>query len=479
MTDKNLAAKRTSIVYAITGLVVFLILVLLGLAMRMTQSGMVDLPPDLFYALMTLHGLGMVGVLYVGAYVGVWYLTAQHASPSLGLYKFNYILTLLGVLGLIIATLIGRFGAGWYVLYPLPFFGSWPHWAVGAAVISLILLGVSWLLGQLDILRAISARYGFTNALGWEYITGKTPKEELPPMMTILMVAMLAGALTTVVGAVLLLLYLAQWLVPTLSFDPLLMKNMVFLFGHTLVNITLYFGVAAVYEMLPIFSGRPWKMNRLVALSWNAAFFLVLVAYFHHLYFDFGQPTVIQYIGQFASYLSSVPATVVTVFGVITQVYRSDMKWSFVPLAFVLGIMGWIVGGLAAVVDSTIKFNLYLHNTLWVPAHFHTYFLLGVVLLFLGVVYFLMGPKENDKLARAGLWGIVVGGYGFVSMFFYAGIQSVPRRMANYDSLPVEKVTSIGQSTAALSVVFILLIAVGALAYYASVFKGVKKAWAS
>jgi len=476
MTDNNLQAKRTAIVYAITGLLVFLVLVLLGLAMRMGQSGMVHLPPGFFYAVMTLHGLGMVGVLYVGAYVGAWYLTAQHAKPSLGLFKFNYVLTLLGVVGLIAATLIGNFGAGWYVLYPLPFIKAWPEWAVGTAVISLILLGVSWLLGQLDIIRAISARYGFTTALGWGYIKGEKPKEDLPPMMTILMVAMLAGALTTVVGAVLLMLYLAQWINPALQYDALMMKNMVFLFGHTLVNITLYFGVAAAYEMLPLFTGRPWKMNKLVAISWNLAFFLVLLAFFHHLYFDFAQPNWIQVLGQFASYGSAIPATVVTVFGVFMQVYRSGVKWSFVPLAFVLGIMGWIVGGFAAVVDSTIRLNLYFHNTLWVPGHFHTYFLLGVVFMFLAVVYYLIGP-ENDGLAKKGLWGIMIGGYGFVGMFFVAGVNAVPRRMSSYENLPVESVAAAGQSTASLSVVFILVIALGALAYYASVFSGVKKAW--
>ena len=55
MTNNNLAAKRTAIVYAITGLAVFLILVLVGLGMRLSQSGMVPLPPDFFYAFMTLH----------------------------------------------------------------------------------------------------------------------------------------------------------------------------------------------------------------------------------------------------------------------------------------------------------------------------------------------------------------------------------------------------------------------------------------
>ncbi len=476
MSENQLQTKRLAIVYAITGLVVFFVLVLLGFTMRLNQAGALDLPPDFFYALMTLHGLGMVGVLYVAAYIGVWYLISQYTKPSLGLAKFNYVLILLGVVGLMLSTLIGRFGAGWYVLYPLPFIKTWPEWAVGTAVISVMLLGVAWLLGQLDVLRAIAKRYGFAEGLGWGYLSGNPKEKDLPPMVVITSVSMIAGALTTVVGAIMLMLYLAKWLNPALEFDALLMKNMVFLFGHTLVNITLYFGVAAVYAMLPLYSGRAWKMNKIIALSWNASLFLILLAYFHHLYFDFGQPVWVQYVGQFASYLSTVPATVVTIFGVFAQIYRADMKWSFVPLAFVLGIMGWIVGGFAAVVDSTIRLNQVLHNTQWVPGHFHTYFLLGVVLMILAVLYYLMGPKE-DKLARFGLWSLLLGGFGFVAMFFIGGIQSVPRRMANYDSLPIKSVAQVGQMTAGIASLFILLIAVGAIAYYIAVFKGVKQAW--
>ena len=39
------------------------------------------------------------------------------------------------------------------------------------------------------------------------------------------------------------------------------------------------------------------------------------------------------------------------------------------------------VGGVAAVIDSTVAVNLVFHNTLWVPAHFHTYYLMGVVFM--------------------------------------------------------------------------------------------------
>lgn len=476
MTNGNIQSSSVKLwtgVYSITALLVFVVLVLLGLIMRISQSGIAELRPDYFYAIMTLHGLGMAGVLYTAGFAAVWYLLARYVRPNVGLMRFNYVLILLGVVGLIVATLVGRFGPGWYMLYPLPFLATWANWSIGVAVISVMLLGVAWLLGQLDLLRAMAARYGLTGMLAWPYFKAGETREELPPIVLIVAISMLAGAVTTIVGAVMLMLYLAQWLAPELQFDALLMKNAVFLFGHTLVNITMYCGVAAVYELLPAYTGRPWKTNSIVALSWNAVLALVLFAFFHHLYMDFVQPVAVQYLGQITSYLSAVPATVVTAFGVMTQVYRSGMRWSFVPLAMVFGVVGWIAGGLAAVVDSTIAVNVFFHNTLWVPAHFHTYFLVGFVLMLFGFVYHLVGSRA-ESTARLSLWAMLIGGYGFVVAFYLAGIESVPRRYANYSSIDIPAVVSYGQSNALIAVVSVSVFIAGLLMYYAAVFGGLK-----
>ena len=465
--------KLWSVVYSITSLIVFVVLVLLGLVMRMNQAGAIELRPDYFYAVMTLHGLGMAGVLYTAGYAAVWYLLARYVQPSVGLMRFNFVLILLGVVGLIVATLIGRFGPGWYLLYPLPFLATWEGWSIGLAVISVMLLGVAWLLGQLDLLRAMAARYGLSGMLGWQYFKYGGSREELPPLVLIVAVSMIAGAVTTIVGAVMLMLYLAQWLAPALAFDALLMKNAVFLFGHTLVNITMYCGVAVVYVLLPEFSGRPWKTNSIVALSWNAVLALVLFAFFHHLYMDFAQPLTVQFLGQIASYLSAVPATVVTIFGVMTQIYRSGMRWSFAPLALVFGVAGWIVGGLAAVVDSTIAVNVFFHNTLWVPAHFHTYFLVGFVLMLFGFVYHLVG-SQAETTAKLSLWTMLAGGYGFVLAFYLAGFESVPRRFASYSAIDIPSVVSYGQASALIAAICVSVFVAGLLLYYAAVFGGLK-----
>jgi len=455
--------------------VLFLVLVLLGLTMRLGQAGTINVNADYFYAVMTVHGLGMVGVAFTGGLVGVSYLLARYVRVNPAIAWTMYVLTVLGVGGLVVACLIGRFGPGWYLLYPLPFLsnGVWPDWALGLAIVSLTVLGVAWLLGQIDLFRALLIRYGLPNALGWQYFAKESAgRTEIPPIVLISATGCLVpGILTTIVGAVLLMLYLFKWVSSSLSFDPLLLKNMVFLWGHTLVNITMYLGLAMVYELLPKYTGRPWRTNAVVALAWNAVLVLVLFAFFHHLYMDFAQPLSFQFIGQVASYLSAVPATVVTVFGVIAQVYRSGMQWRFVPLCFYLGIIGWVIGGFAAVVDSTIAINSVFHNTLWVPAHFHTYFLAGYFLILWGFLFEFSGSAQ-DRLAKAGLVLTVGGAYGFLFMFYLGGTFGVPRRFASYGAMPITSLATFGEQTALIAAGFVTLFVIGLLAVIGAIYIG-------
>jgi cytochrome c oxidase subunit 1 len=279
-------------------------------------------------------------------------------------------------------------------------------------------------------------------------------------------------------GANLLILYLLKWENLNLDLDPLLLKNMVFLFGHTLVNITLYFCVASIYEILPKYTNRPWKTKKSVVIAWNSSLFFVLTAYLHHLNMDFDQPTGLQFLGQIASYFSVVPATAVTIIGAISQIYKSGIKLSFTPLAFGLGILGWVTGGFAAVVDAGVPVNYTFHNTLWVPAHFHTYFLTGVVFMILGFVHYyakdvpekLKGLCKNEGLAKFSLWIMTISGYGFAIMFYISGVAGVPRRFASYEYILLESVKETGIVTGYYAVFFAIIFCVGLLIRYKTYF---------
>jgi cytochrome c oxidase subunit 1 len=468
--------KKLFVTWGITFLILFPLLITLGLLMRIKQGEIVDISMSKFYSFMTLHGLGMAGVLFSIALASLFYLLGTrytNLNVRLGYYVFYGVV--IGVVGLVIGTLIGEFGAGWYMLYPLPFKGAyWTDWSLGVTFFSILILGISWLILCLHILFAVAKQYGgFSNIIGWQYFSKSEPKEDLPAIILITTVSVLASVFAVLAGAVMDLLFILQYFEPSLSLDPLMMKNIIFFFGHTIVNATMYIGIAWLYAILPEFTHRDWKVTKLVVIAWNATFFFILFAYFHHLYMDFVQPLTLQYLGQFASYFSSIPATAVTMFGVIGQFYRSKVRWSIVPTMFLLGVAGWAIGGFAAVVDSTIAINRALHNTLWVPAHFHTYMLMGIVLIIFAFLYYFSTGENTENDIKPG-WDFklfVTGSYGFLLMFYLGGLYSIPRRFSDYAGVNTQSVHETGSLLAKIAVVFIVLLLIGLLSMYGGLIK--------
>jgi cytochrome c oxidase subunit I len=457
---------RLTLTWVLVALVLFPILAVLGFLMRLLQAGfLASMPPEWFYAVMTLHGLGMVGLWFVAGMAGTSFLLSRYVRPTLAVSWIAFAATLIGVVLLLAATLVGRLGVGWYFLYPLPFYsgGTWPAWATASLFAALAIMGVGWTLWAGDLLWAVARKYRLSDALGWQYLGGSgTP--EVPPIIIVATVSFI-GVLAGLVAAVVILVLVAvEQLTTGFTNDALLIKNLTFYFGHMLVNITMYFGVAMVYEILPAYTGRPWKTNTLIAASWNLVLLLVMFAYLHHLYMDFAQPQWLQVAGQVSSYLISVPAAVVTIFSTLALVYGANTRWKLPSLLLYLGVMGWAIGGVAAVIDSTVMVNSRFHNTLWVPAHFHTYYVMGVVLMILGAVFHLASDvsklPESAALTRTIVVTVGVGGYGFLLMFYLAGVAGVPRRFAAY---PDE--VARGIMYARVSLLFITVLLGGALLY--------------
>ena len=215
---------------------------------------------------------------------------------------------------------------------------------------------------------------------------------------------------------------------------------------------------------MPAYTGRPWKTNTLVVGAWNLVLLLVMFAYLHHLYMDFAQPQWLQVTGQMSSYLISVPAAVVTIFSTLALVYGSNMRWRLPSMMLYLGVMGWAIGGVAAVIDSTVAVNTRFHNTLWVPAHFHTYYVMGVVLMILGTVFHLATDlsklPESAAITRTIVATVGVGGYGFLLMFYLAGVAA-----CRAGTRCTRRRSRGGSLYARISLVFIAVLLVGALLY--------------
>ncbi|MCC6848677.1 MAG: cbb3-type cytochrome c oxidase subunit I [Deltaproteobacteria bacterium] len=457
--------KKVTLGWMAIVLVLFPILLLLGIFMRAVQANGLANAEEWFYPFMTLHGVGMVGVWYVGAMACAERVIARYTGSNDGLSYVAMGGTVAGVVLLLVCVLGGKFASGWYFLYPLPFKGTWPIWSATTFLLAMTVMGAAWLVWSLGLLVGIARKYSLSHALGWHYIGGAT-EPDVPPAVIITTVSLLAAVASLLAGVVVLVFFFVELLFGIRS-DALLMKNLTFFFGHVLVNLSLYLGVAVIYDVLPEYAGRPWKANKIVAISWNSVLAIVLMAYAHHLYMDFVQPTSLQYLGQIASYASSLPPAVVTIFGALTLVFHAKMRWTLASGMFFLALMGWAIGGVGAVIDSTIAVNAKFHNTLWVPAHFHTYMLEGLVLMVLG--YFYHYVQEHTRIPESGLVRIltlglfVIGGYGFLATFYLSGANSVPRRFATY---PAE--VAHGATDSAVGVMFAALFLLGLVVFTAS-----------
>ncbi len=433
-----ISLKKISSAWIVAIFALFVFAVSFGIIMRFNQGTDINISPVTFYGLMTTHGLTMVGIWVVAGLMAVNYLLARYVKVSNGLNIFAMIATVIGVVMLWLTTFVGHFHTGWTFLYPLPFKIAWETWATPVFLLSLAVLGIGWFVWSVGMLWQILSKYSLSQAFAWQYFK-KEQVVETPPFILISTVTLIGVIASLLTAVLLLILFFAEYLSSgTFTNDPLLMKNLTYFFGHTIINEALYLGLATLYELLPEIGGRPkFKMTWYIALAWNCTMVFVLTAFFHHLYMDFVQPQGFQLIGQIASYFASLPAAVVTAFSVIVLIYKNPFRWSLTSLLFFIGVVGWLIGGIGAVIDATISNNFLLHNTLWVPAHFHTYNVMGNVLFSLAFFNWLaneiVGAPQSDSRPKILLTTLLlIGGFGFVLMFYIGGAYSIPRRFALY-----------------------------------------------
>jgi cytochrome c oxidase subunit 1 len=175
---------------------------------------------------------------------------------------------------------------------------------------------------------------------------------------------------------------------------------------------------------------------------------------------DFAQPQWLTVMGQLVSWGAGFAVFLVTAYGALTNVYRSNIRWTMPSRLLVLSMFGWAAGIVPAIIDGTVRNNLVLHNTQWVPGHFHFYLLLGVLAMALALMYHVVGSRENGPpnsgLDRVGFPMYVVGGLIFVFAFLDAGRLSVPRRMAEHLDTwtQTDKMGSIGALLVILAMLF-------------------------
>ena len=452
--------------YIITSVALFVLMMLLGLTMRMSQATWLSVPPDLFYRILSMHGAGMVGTTALATTAVMWFFLRKYVHLHLWAFLTNYVMFMLGALCIIFAIFADGYGALWTFLYPLPVHGMglWSPNAAALFMLGYLLIGVGMLVFYLDGAAAIIKVHGnLGRALGLQWLFGGTIDPHHPKAVVASTMVIISNTLGILAGAVVLVMSLVNVFYPQMASNALATKNLIYWFGHMYINATIYMGVIAVYELLPRYSGKPYPISRPFLWSWAASTLFVIIVFPHHLMMDYAEPRWALVMGQVVSWGAGFPVFLVTTYGALTNIYRSNMRWTLPSRLLILSMFGWAAGIVPAILDGTIRINQVMHNTQWVPGHFHFYLLLGVLPMALALMFHVIGRRAdappNTSADKLGFPVYLIGGLIFVFAFLDAGHLSVARRMATH--LPAWTVTDkLGSIGAVLVVLGMLYFAV-------------------
>jgi len=266
------------------------------------------------------------------------------------------------------------------------------------------------------------------------------------------------GALTAAIIAVFTIASGAIILIPTLLWslglvsyiDPLVYKTIWWAMGHSSQQINVAAHVAVWYAITAmVFGAKPLseKVSRLAFLMY--ILFLQLASA-HHLLVEPGMSSEWKIFNtSYAMYLAVLGTMIhgMTVPGGIEAAQRArgytkgmfewlrKAPWSnpaFSGMFMSLVYFGFL-GGISGVVMGTEQINLIMHNTLYVPGHFHATVVTGTTLTFMALTYLLVPLifRRELMMKKIAQWQPYIFGIGAagISVFMMgAGTLGVARR---------------------------------------------------
>jgi cytochrome c oxidase subunit 1 len=421
---------------AVLAVVILLIGGLAALMVTLTRWPAVHLlPADRFYQLLTSHGVNMLIFWIISFEMAVLYfcsstlLRCRLATPRIA--WLGFVLMVTGIIVNNLAVINGDASVMMTSYVPMP---ANPNFYLG-----LILFAVGALLGCFVFLGTL--------------VIAKEEKtyEGSIPLVTF-------GALTACIIAVFTISSGAIILIPTYMWsmgwinhiDPVMYRLVWWALGHSSQQINVAAHVAVWYAIAAIvFGARPLseKVSR-------TAFFLYIaflqLASAHHLLVDPGISSEWKIFNtSYAMYLAVLASMVhgLTVPGSIEVAQRTKgftkglFEWlrkapwgNPVFSGMFISLVGFgFLGGISGVVMGTEQINIIIHNTIYVPGHFHATVVIGTTLAFMSLTYFLIPVLFRRQVMFAGLakWQPYLFGLGmavFSTVLMGAGTLGVARR---------------------------------------------------
>ncbi|WP_276280480.1 b(o/a)3-type cytochrome-c oxidase subunit 1 [Halorussus caseinilyticus] len=394
-----------------------------------------------YYTVLTGHGvlLALVFTIFflVGLFTWAVVQSLERPLPDIRLTWAWFGLTTTGAVFVAVAILAGfvpSIDMSADVLYtfyaPLQ---AHPLFYVGLAmfIVGTWLAGADWFLAYRD----------------WR---GDNPDERIPLQTFMVLTTMLMWYLSTIGVAVSTVFFLIPWsfgIVETVN--PLLTRTLFWFFGHPVVYFWLMPAYLMWYTVMPKLAGGRLFSDPLARVVFVLFLLLSTPVGIHHQYLDPGIAEGFKFIAMTNTMFLLLPS-LLTAFTVVASVEHGARQRGGEGYIKWLGALPWrdpaftgmalagalfAAGGFSGMINAGMNINYLIHNTLWVPGHFHLTVGTAVALTMMAGSYWLVPQLTGKRLYSRpiGLLQVVLWFVGMVFMsnaMHRAGLVGIPRRTA-------------------------------------------------
>ncbi|MDY7019850.1 MAG: cytochrome c oxidase subunit I [Cyanobacteriota bacterium] len=416
--------------------------------------------PEMYNSLFTLHGTIMIFLWIVPAGAGFanYLIPLMIGAKDMAFPKLNAVAFWLvppsGILLLVSLLIQNAPQAGWTAYPPLSLVSG----KIGQElwIMSVLLAGTASILGGLNFsitifkMRIPSMGLYDMPLMCWAMIAVSA--------LILLSTPVLAGALVLLSFD---LLAGTNFFNPAGGGDPVVYQHLFWFYSHPAVYIMVlpFFGV--ISEVIPVHARKPIFGYLAIAFSSLAISFLGLIVWAHHM-FTSGTPGWLRMFFMIATMIIAVP-TGIKVFGWLATLWNGKIRFNSAML-FAMGFLStFVIAGVAGIMLASVPFDIHVHDSYFVVAHFH-YVLFGgaVFAIYSGIYHWypkMVGRMLNEPL---GIIHFILTFIGTTMTFLpmhYLGLQGMPRRVAMYDPkyTDINVICTIGTAVLAVSTIPFLI----------------------
>ncbi|WP_280587943.1 b(o/a)3-type cytochrome-c oxidase subunit 1 [Halorubrum sp. Boch-26] len=287
----------------------------------------------------------------------------------------------------------------------------------------------------------------FRTFLAWKR---EHPDERIPLQTFMVLTTMAMWYIASSAVAASVLIFLLPW---SLGFidqvNPTLTRTLFWFFGHPVVYFWLMPAYLLWYTVLPKIAGGRLFSDPLARVVFVLFLLLSTPVGIHHQYLDPGIAEGFKFISMTNTMFLLLPS-LLTAFTVVASVeygarqrggtgllgWLTDLPWRKPEFTGMMlaGLM-FAAGGFSGMVNAGMNINYMIHNTIWIPGHFHLTVGTAVALTFMAATYWIWPQISNKPIysRSIGLVQVVVWfiGMALMSNAMHAqGMMGVPRRTA-------------------------------------------------